>query len=107
MIHLPPLRASALAVATVVLAGCSFIPPQERPPLPVAPAFPGQTDAVPAAEVRWQDFVADARLREVIGLALANNRDLRVATPGSKFAVPAARLGLMIDQVSLLALFPH
>lgn len=80
MIHLPPLRASALAVATVVLAGCSFIPPQERPPLPVAPAFPGQTDAVPAAEVRWQDFVADARLREVIGLALANNRDLRVAT---------------------------
>ncbi|MFP5489154.1 MAG: enoyl-CoA hydratase-related protein [Acidimicrobiia bacterium] len=32
------------------------------------------------------------------GAQLASVCDLRVATPGSKFAVPAARLGLMIDQ---------
>jgi multidrug efflux system outer membrane protein len=80
MIPLLTLRPGALAVAAVVLTGCSFIPPQERPLLPVASAFPGQANAVPAVEARWQDFVADARLRELIGLALANNRDLRVAT---------------------------
>ena len=32
------------------------------------------------------------------GAQLASVCDLRIATPGSKFAVPAARLGLMIDQ---------
>ncbi|HQR65837.1 MAG TPA: efflux transporter outer membrane subunit, partial [Thermoanaerobaculia bacterium] len=39
-----------------------------------APAAP------PATELRWQDFFTDARLRTLIELALANNRDLRVAT---------------------------
>jgi multidrug efflux system outer membrane protein len=32
-----------------------------------------------ASELAWRDYFADTRLREVIELALANNRDLRVA----------------------------
>jgi multidrug efflux system outer membrane protein len=82
MIHSPTLRRSALTVAALVLTGCSFIPIYERPAAPVPAQFPGQpTNAVSAeAEVPWQQFVADARLRELITLSLANNRDLRLAT---------------------------
>jgi multidrug efflux system outer membrane protein len=82
MIHSPTLRRSALTVAALVLIGCSFIPIYERPAAPVPAQFPGQpTNAVSAeAEVPWQQFVADARLRELITLSLANNRDLRLAT---------------------------
>jgi multidrug efflux system outer membrane protein len=82
MIDSPTLRRSALTVAALVLTGCSFIPIYERPAAPVPAQFPGQpTNAVSAeAEVPWQQFVADARLRELITLSLANNRDLRLAT---------------------------
>jgi multidrug efflux system outer membrane protein len=82
MIHSHTLSRSTLTVAALVLTGCSFIPTYERPAAPVPALFPGQpTDAVAAqAELPWQQFVADERLRKLIALALANNRDLRVAT---------------------------
>jgi len=82
MIHSPTLRRSALTAAALVLTGCSFIPTYERPAAPVSALFPGQpaNAAAAEAELPWQQFVADARLRELIALALANNRDLRVAT---------------------------
>jgi len=37
------------------------------------------TAAAEASDVAWRDFFTDARLRSVIELALANNRDLRTA----------------------------
>jgi multidrug efflux system outer membrane protein len=82
MIHSPTLRRSALTVAALVLTGCSFIPIYERPTAPVPVQFPGQpANAVAAeAEVPWQQFVADARLRELVALSLVNNRDLRLAS---------------------------
>lgn len=74
---LPALAASAL------LAGCSLIPNLERPAAPIAAQWADAprppAAATPAPELDWQDFVGDAQLREVIRLALANNRDLRVA----------------------------
>ena len=73
---------SALVLATV-LAGCSFVPRLERPAAPVAAEWPTgpahREGAIAAAELPWQDFVHDAQLRELIALALANNRDLRIA----------------------------
>lgn len=79
----PRRRALGLAAAAVVLSGCSFIPTYERPAAPVAADWPGPVPgavASPAAvDIAWADFVTDARLREVIDLALKNNRDLRVA----------------------------
>jgi NodT family efflux transporter outer membrane factor (OMF) lipoprotein len=72
----------ALALASAALAGCSFIPRYERPAPPVAAAFPGPvegTGGVAAADIEWQTFFADARLRRLIGQALASNRDLRIA----------------------------
>jgi outer membrane protein, multidrug efflux system len=68
--------------AALWLTGCSFAPTYERPAAPVAAAWPSAVlaDGASAAEMDWREFVHDARLREAIGLALANNRDLRVAT---------------------------
>ncbi|HEY9267982.1 MAG TPA: efflux transporter outer membrane subunit, partial [Methylotenera sp.] len=37
------------------------------------------SSATQLSDIPWQDYFADAQLREVIGLALNNNRDLRVA----------------------------
>lgn len=75
-------RRNALALAVLVLSGCSFIPTLERPAAPVATVFPGQASTAPAGAelVNWTGFVQDARLRELIALSLQNNRDLRVAT---------------------------
>ena len=74
----------ALAVAAL-MAGCSLAPTYERPPAPVAADWPAPRPAAPASATRpaselpWADFVGDASLRELIRLALVNNRDLRVA----------------------------
>jgi len=83
MISTLNMRRSALALAVLTLVGCSFIPTYERPAAPVAAEWSGVTPvaaATPAADIAWADFVSDARLRELIGLAVKNNRDLRVAT---------------------------
>ncbi|HOV19631.1 MAG TPA: efflux transporter outer membrane subunit [Ottowia sp.] len=80
----PPGRLAALALAAM-LAGCSFIPPYQQPAAPVASQWPAPSGADPtdatraAADLPWQDFVQDPALRELVELALQNNRDLRVA----------------------------
>ena len=76
-------RALLLGGAVLALGGCSLAPKYARPALPVPPAFPvveTAADAPVAPEVPWQEFFTDGRLRSVVEQALANNRDLRVAT---------------------------
>jgi len=74
-----------VAVASLALAGCSFIPTYQRPAAPVAPTYPPETlpdsvtGATAASDLDWQRFFADPRLKRLIELALVNNRDLRVA----------------------------
>lgn len=74
-----------------VLAGCTLAPTYQRPIAPVnsqwpsGPAYGGKVaqpvaQNVKAADIGWRDFFADARLQKLVELALANNRDLRVAT---------------------------
>ena len=72
------------ALAGVVLtAGCtSMAPPYERPAAPVAATFPdapATSAAPPAADIAWQQFFIDPRLKRLIELSLQNNRDLRIA----------------------------
>jgi len=76
-----PLRTLTLALAAALAGGCTMIPEYQRPAPPVAASFPNaaQAEATPADAIAWRDYFADDRLREVIALALANNRDLRVA----------------------------
>jgi multidrug efflux system outer membrane protein len=74
-------------LAGALLAGCAVQPTYQRPALPVAAAWPvgpayGAQPAQgtrPAADIGWRDFLIDARLRKLVEIALANNRDLRVA----------------------------
>ena len=76
--------------AAALVAGCALQPPYHQPAAPVAAAYPAgeayQAPAggpgattLPAADIGWRDFLADARLQQLVGLALHNNRDLRVA----------------------------
>jgi multidrug efflux system outer membrane protein len=74
-----PLAAVGLSAA---LAGCrTMAPDYARPQLPVAEAFPdaGSQAGRPAAEIPWRELFGDERLRSIVELALANNRDLRSA----------------------------
>ncbi|MEO8081904.1 MAG: efflux transporter outer membrane subunit [Caldimonas sp.] len=74
------------SVAAGALAACSsLVPRYERPPAPIPASYPiasaPTAGAVgePAAEIEWQRFFDDERLKRLIAIALANNRDLRVA----------------------------
>ncbi|WP_455883679.1 AdeC/AdeK/OprM family multidrug efflux complex outer membrane factor [Pseudomonas putida] len=68
-----------------LLGGCSLIPEYQRPEAPVPAQFPhtgvyrlAQAGSVtPASD--WQGLFHDPALQQLIGSALANNRDLRVA----------------------------
>lgn len=74
------IRFTAVAAAAL-LAGCSMIPRYERPAAPVPGAFPypAAREGVAAADLPWERFFPDPRLRGMIATALRNNRDLRVA----------------------------
>lgn len=74
------------AAALMLVAGCSSLAPKhERPAAPVPAQLPvpaaAQAASAPAVytPLGWQSFVQNAALRDVVKLALANNRDLRVA----------------------------
>ncbi len=80
--HLSPI----IVLFTLALAGCTLAPKYHRPTAAISPTWPkapGQlkvsTNAVPAAEIGWREFFRDPRLQQLIGLALTNNPDLRVA----------------------------
>lgn len=71
-----------LLAAALLATGCSFIPHLDRPAAPVATQFPdagNAAGAVVAADIPWKNFFTDDRLQQLIGIALENNRDLRVA----------------------------
>lgn len=63
------------------LAGCSLVPPLERPAAPLPARYDDAvSEAANGADLGWSDMFTDARLRRLIELSLANNRDLRIAT---------------------------
>ena len=69
----------------LLLGGCTMMPKYHRPPAPVSSSWPnGSTQSnatnTAAAGIDWRDFFEDPRLQSLIGLALENNRDLRIAT---------------------------
>lgn len=77
-----------LVIMITLLGGCTLAPKYTRPVSPVPAAWPtgpaykasdASTTDPSAADVKWKDFFVDERLQTVIDLALANNRDLRVA----------------------------
>ena len=96
MRHRAPRALSALSLtaSALVLAGCANLAPSYTQPVAPVPQAWGERAAVvqtasalPASAgdagepllTGWRDFFVDERLRNVVGLALDNNRDLRVA----------------------------
>jgi len=75
------LRASALLIgsAAALLGACTLEPHYQRPASPVPVLPEGAQGGTAAAEFGWHDFFPDPQLQRLIGVALANNRDLRVA----------------------------
>ncbi|EMH2331761.1 efflux transporter outer membrane subunit [Citrobacter freundii] len=70
--------------AIFVLAGCSLAPDYQRPALPVPQQFSLKQNAlVPAPgeyqDTGWRSFFVDSLVKALIGEALVNNRDLRMA----------------------------
>ncbi|RPH50228.1 MAG: efflux transporter outer membrane subunit [Desulfobacteraceae bacterium] len=77
-----------LGVIAVILGGCTLAPQYFRPDAPIPASWPNgaaypanhaNTNAFDAAHLKWREFLTDERLQQVIDMALANNRDLRLA----------------------------
>ncbi len=77
--------------AALVLTGCTTLAPEyQRPESPAPSIWPVNSTDVrnagpddqaqrAAATIPWQEFILDTQLRQVVELALNNNRDLRIA----------------------------
>lgn len=79
---LPNAKAFGAIVLTSMsaLSACTLAPKYTRPEAPVAASWPVSTpDAPVSGPIRWRTLFLDARLQKTIDLAVANNRDLRVA----------------------------
>jgi multidrug efflux system outer membrane protein len=65
------------------LTACTMEPHYERPAAPVPATWTDKNNpsnnTTPAAQMGWRDFFPDRNMQRLIELALANNRDLRVA----------------------------
>ena len=76
-------RTIGAAVMTAAVTACTLAPHYERPAAPVAATWTGgtppSTNTTAAADMGWRQFFPDPGMQRLIGLALANNRDLRVA----------------------------
>lgn len=96
-------RALLSTGAAALLSGCSLAPHYSRPALPVPPSWPvgdaylRQSEAA-LPSVTYAQVFADPRLQQVIGRALANNRDLRVAVAN----IDAARAQYRVQRADLL-----
>jgi multidrug efflux system outer membrane protein len=81
-------RTCFLLAIMMTFAGCSLAPSYHQPEAPVPATWPkgpayqetgGQPQTMAAVDIAWQTFYIDPQLRQVITLALENNRDLRAA----------------------------
>jgi multidrug efflux system outer membrane protein len=86
----------ATTLSTMMLAGCvNLAPAYSSGELPVPAALPGaSSDAEAVQPLLWNDIVTSAALRQVIDIALEENRDLRVTAAN----VRAARASLIVSR---------
>src|SRR3990167_4731539 len=70
-----------LLLPALLLAGCvNLAPDYQQPQAPIPQQWPASAELGSAsAQIGWQAFFLDARIKQVIEQTLANNRDLRVA----------------------------
>lgn len=96
-------RSFALAALPLaLLSGCmNLAPPYQQPAAPVPQAWtslPATASTTTPLNTGWRDFFVDDRLRGVVALSLAHNRDLRVAA----LTIERAQAQYGITQAALL-----
>ena len=68
-------------LAALALSGCINLAPEyQQPEAPVPSEWQATATGEVAADIQWQQFFTDRRLAQLQTLALANNRDLRLAS---------------------------
>ncbi len=82
-------RTLAVLLTSAALSACTLMPHYQRPASPVPNAWPADTHApgsggaaapvLSTDRIGWEDFFTDPRLQRLIGIALENNRNLRIA----------------------------
>ncbi|UGA49705.1 MULTISPECIES: efflux transporter outer membrane subunit [Dickeya] len=94
-----------LLTGAMLLSGCSLDPHYQRPSAPVPDAWPqgaayhaAAAARQPADDIPWREVLVDDRLRQVVDMALSDNRDLRKAIAD----VEAARAQLGEKRATLL-----
>lgn len=98
-------KLAALAPA-MALGACSMAPTYVRPEAPVPPSWPVGDPYLAQSEaslplVSYSEIFRDPRLQKLIGQALANNRDLRVAAANLAAARAQVRV-VRSDQIPAL-----
>lgn len=77
-----------LAGVCLIISGCTLAPKYVQPVAPIPEQLPQgeayqESQAAPEginiSKLSWHDFFADKQLQTIIGMALENNRDLRLA----------------------------
>jgi multidrug efflux system outer membrane protein len=74
-------KKAALALATLLMAGCAVGPNYKRPDTAAPEAYRYQANAAggSAADLAWWDLYRDPQLMELISTALSNGYDTRIA----------------------------
>jgi multidrug efflux system outer membrane protein len=79
----PPRKLGAAMAIAATLASCTLEPHYERPAAPVAATWTDTShpasNTTTAADMGWRQFFPDPGMQHLIELALANNRDMRIA----------------------------
>src|SRR5512136_816701 len=87
-------RRGALLLLTAALSACMVGPDYRRPAVDVPAAWRlGPTEAAEISNIAWWDQFEDPVLSGLVRTALANNKDLKVAT--ANVAQAAAQLGIV------------
>ncbi len=80
-------KETVIFILPLLLLSCTMIPEYKRPDAPVPKEWPhgdayssiNYEKSPKATELKWNEFLTDAKLKKIIEKALSNNRDLRLS----------------------------
>ncbi len=75
---MPTYSSAILILLAFAVSGCSLAPTYQRPQAPIADRWiDSSTPNIREQMLEWQAFIVDPQLRQLIDIALTNNRSLR------------------------------
>lgn len=90
-------KKTLLLTLPALMVSCSLEPALEKVGSPVPENFPGDGSGGVSADIAWNKFFTDPRLKRLVALGLENNRDLRIAALNVEEA--RARYGISRSQL--------